>query len=97
MEHHKWLLERDELLRNIYSDYENKYYDVKYKEKAAEAQYKKYLVALNKYNLGLISRIEYLEEKLKFSQYEMDVYMALYEYYRSLNRIDLAMSGLLTD
>ena len=40
LEHHGWLLERDELLRNIYSDYENKYYDVKYKEKAAEAQYK---------------------------------------------------------
>ena len=97
LEHHKWLLERDELLRNIYSDYENKYYDVKYKEKAAEAQYKKYLVALNKYNLGLISRIEYLEEKLKFNQYEMDVYMALYEYYRSLNRVDLAMLGLITN
>lgn len=90
-----YLLNRSILFNNLYSDYESKYDVVSIEEKKASAQNKKYTVALNKYNLGLISRIELQEAKLKLRQSELDAWTAFYDYVRAFNTIEIAMLGLI--
>lgn len=90
-----YLLNRSILFNNLYSDYESKYDVVSIEEKKASAQNKKYTVALNKYNLGLISSIELQEAKLKLRQSELDAWTAFYDYVRAFNTIEIAMLGLI--
>lgn len=89
-----WLLDRTITFNNLYSDYESKYDDVNLQEKKAAAQQKKYTVVLNKFNLGLVSRIELEEARLKLRQSELDAWTAFYEYIKAYNRIELAILGL---
>jgi hypothetical protein len=90
-----WLIERSINFNNLYSEYETKYDAVKIQEKKAAAQQKKYSVARNKYNLGLISKIELQEAELRFRQSELDAWKALYNYVRALDAVELAMLGVL--
>ncbi|NLL68237.1 MAG: TolC family protein [Clostridiaceae bacterium] len=90
-----WLIERSINFNNLYSEYETKYDAVKIQEKKAAAQQKKYIVARNKYNLGLISKIELQEAELRFRQSELDAWKALYNYVRALDAVELAMLGVL--
>ncbi|MGI6084723.1 MAG: hypothetical protein ACOYIF_04680 [Acetivibrionales bacterium] len=91
----EWLLERSISFDSLYADYETKYDAVNIQEKKAEAQHKKYTVARNKYNLGLISRIELQEEELRVKKCELEAWKALYDYVRAFNAIELAMLGVL--
>ena len=93
MELEKWLIDRIISFNNLYSDYEAKYDAVNLQEKKAAAQHKKYTVTLNKFNLGMISRIELEEARLKLRQSELDAWMAFYEYIKAYNAIELAMMG----
>lgn len=95
MELDKWLIERRMAINNLYSDYKSKYDAVNLREKKTSAQYKKYTVALNKHNLGLISGIELEEAKLKLRQSELEAWQALYEYIKAYDAIKLAMLGLI--
>lgn len=89
----KWLIDRIISFNNLYSDYEAKYDAVNLQEKKAAAQHKKYTVTLNKFNLGMISRIELEEARLKLRQSELDAWLAFYEYAKAYNTIELAMMG----
>lgn len=93
MEHDSWLLDRLVLLNNIYSEYETKYKAVNYQEIKASAQYKKHNALLNKFNLGLISKIELQEARLQLMQSELDAWTAFYEYVQAKNTVELAMFG----
>lgn len=88
-----WLLDRTITFNNLYSDYESKHDAVDLQEKRAAAQHKKYTVVLNKFNLGLVSRLELEEARLKLRQSQLDTWTAFYEYIKSYNLIELAMLG----
>lgn len=88
-----WLLERSISFYNLYADYEKKYDAVNIQEEKAAAQHKKYTVARNKCNLGLISRIELQEAKLQLRQCELDTWVAFRDYVRAFNALQLAMVG----
>ena len=93
LEHDKWLLERKAQLQIAYSTYEKEFDQVDIKEKAAEAQYQKYHVVLNKYNLGLISKIELQKTLLAYSQSKLDAWKAFYEYVCAFNVIERIIRG----
>lgn len=91
----QWLIERLAKLNNLYSAYEKRYIEVNSKEKLAEAQYKRYLTMLNKFNLGLISKPDMLKERLEFSKAGIEAYTAFKMFVDIRNAIDLAMLGVI--
>lgn len=95
LEHDKWLLDRKTQLQSIYSSYEQAFGQVDISEQIAEAQYKKYNAALNKYNLGLISKADLQKALVQFSQSKFDAWNAFYVYVKAYNDIEEAVNGAL--
>ena len=95
LEHDKWLLDRKTQLQSIYSTYEQAFRQVDISEQIAEAQYQKYHVALNKYNLGLISRVDLQKALVQFSQSRYDAWNTFYRYVQTYNAIEEAINGVL--
>ena len=95
LEHQKWMLDRKTQLQSIYSAYEQAFRQVDISEQIAEAQYQKYHVAMNKYNLGLISRTDLQKALVQFSQSRFDAWNAFYEYVKAYNAIEEAINGAL--